>query len=116
MGGSRARWGPGEGSPHDQEIIPRKAWVGRGGRIFQEQLDEEGAGRLLEEAMRRAVLRYDPDDVLLTLQEVAEMVHLHPTTVERLMRDKEIPGFKLGQSWRLSRKRYREWVDAGGGS
>jgi excisionase family DNA binding protein len=38
---------------------------------------------------------------LLTAEEVAAVLRLHPTTIKLLMRNGELPGKKIGGQWRL---------------
>ncbi len=37
----------------------------------------------------------------LTVEEVAQKLHMHPDTVARLLRKGEIPGHKIGGQWRV---------------
>ena len=41
---------------------------------------------------------------LLTLEQVAEYLNVDKFTVYRLLADKELPGFKVGNQWRFKRK------------
>ncbi len=43
-----------------------------------------------------------PKDVL-TAEEVAKHLRIHPYTVRRLVRDGKLPGFKVGGQWRFNR-------------
>lgn len=52
---------------------------------------------------------------MMTVQEVAEYLDCHPYTVHRLLRQHEIPGFRLGGDWRLRRSDIDKWIAAGGG-
>ena len=38
---------------------------------------------------------------LLTIVEVAEILKLKESTIRKKMRDNEIPGYKVGQIWRI---------------
>lgn len=40
----------------------------------------------------------------LTIEEAAELLRIHPDTVRRLIREKRLPGKKLGREWRISRE------------
>jgi excisionase family DNA binding protein len=46
----------------------------------------------------------------MTVDEVAEYLHLHPLTVRRLARDGEIPAFKVGRQWRIKRDLLYRWI------
>ena len=47
---------------------------------------------------------------LMTVEEVAEYLNLHPLTVRRLARENKIPFFKLGRQWRAKRELLDEWI------
>ena len=49
---------------------------------------------------------------VLTLQEVADLLRVHPNTVYRLARKGRIPAFKIGTDWRFHRSRIEEWMRA----
>ena len=56
-------------------------------------------------------------DPIMTVDEVAEYLDLHPLTVRRLARDGEIPAFseipfrgKVGRQWRVQRKLLDQWL------
>jgi excisionase family DNA binding protein len=44
---------------------------------------------------------------LMTLAEVASYLRVHPRTVYRLLKSKELPGFRVGSDWRF----YRDVID-----
>lgn len=48
--------------------------------------------------------------MMMTLEEVARYLRLHPSTVYRLAREGIIPGFKLGSQWRFNRERVDRWM------
>jgi len=48
--------------------------------------------------------------VVLTLGEVAEYLHVHPSTVYRLLKDHTIPAFKVGSDWRFSQESIARWI------
>ena len=50
-------------------------------------------------------------DPILTVEELAEYLQLHPLTVRRLARDNEIPVFKLGRQWRAKRTLLDNWIE-----
>jgi excisionase family DNA binding protein len=47
---------------------------------------------------------------LLTLEQVAEYLNVDKFTVYRLLNDKELPAFKVGNQWRFKRKRLENWL------
>ena len=50
-------------------------------------------------------------DSMMTVEEVAEYLSLHPLTVRRLARDGEIPAFKVGRQWRVKRVLLERWIE-----
>jgi excisionase family DNA binding protein len=46
---------------------------------------------------------------VLTVAELANYLHLHPSTVYRLLKRKEIPGFRIGNDWRFNIEAIDEW-------
>ena len=49
--------------------------------------------------------------LMMTIDEVAEYLQLHPLTVRRLARDGEIPAFKVGRQWRGKRALFEQWIE-----
>jgi excisionase family DNA binding protein len=47
---------------------------------------------------------------MLTTEEVAELLKLHPLTVRRLAREGEIPAFKVGRQWRVKKVLLDHWI------
>ncbi len=48
---------------------------------------------------------------LMTIEETAEYLKLHPLTVRRLAREEKIPAFKLGRQWRVKRELLDKWLE-----
>lgn len=53
-----------------------------------------------------------PDDEILTLDEVAVYLKAGKKTVYRLAQQGEIPAFKLGGTWRFRRSELDRWIAA----
>jgi excisionase family DNA binding protein len=47
---------------------------------------------------------------VLTLEEVAQFLRIHPSTVYRLLRKHTIPAFKVGSDWRFNQESVEKWV------
>lgn len=47
---------------------------------------------------------------IMTVEDVAQYLSLHPLTVRRLARDGEIPAFKIGRQWRVKRELLDQWI------
>ena len=50
------------------------------------------------------------DSSILTVEEVANILHLHVMTVYRLAKDGKLPGFKVGGRWRFERTALDAWM------
>jgi len=46
---------------------------------------------------------------MLTVKELAHYLRLNQSTVYRLLREKRLPGFKIGDSWRISLEHIEQW-------
>ena len=55
------------------------------------------------------------ESAVMTLHEVADYLHCHRSTVLRLLRERKIPGFKMGGSWRFLKSDVDQWIAQGGG-
>lgn len=47
---------------------------------------------------------------LLTLEQVAEYLNVDKFTVYRLLAEKQLPAFKVGNQWRFKRKLIENWL------
>jgi excisionase family DNA binding protein len=47
---------------------------------------------------------------VLTLEEVAEFLQVHPSTVYRLLKNRRIPAFKIGSDWRFNQESIQSWI------
>ena len=53
-------------------------------------------------------------DELLTVEQAAERLQMHPDTVRRLLRDSQLPGRKIGaRQWRISADALKAYVEGG---
>ena len=47
----------------------------------------------------------------LTLAELAAYMHVHPSSIYRMLRAHKLPGFKVGhRDWRFNRKAIEQWM------
>ena len=49
-------------------------------------------------------------NTVMTLEEVAEFLRVHPSTIYRLLKRHGIPAFKMGADWRFNRESIEKWV------
>jgi excisionase family DNA binding protein len=54
------------------------------------------------------MVKDDPE--ILTIVQVADLLHLHTMTVYRLARGGRLPGFKVGGRWRFRRDMLEDWM------
>jgi excisionase family DNA binding protein len=47
---------------------------------------------------------------VLTLEEVAEFLRVHPSTIYRLIKKRSIPAFKIGSDWRFNQESIERWM------
>lgn len=47
---------------------------------------------------------------IMTTEEAAEYLQLHPLTVRRLAREGEIPALKVGRLWRVKKALLDRWI------
>jgi excisionase family DNA binding protein len=50
-------------------------------------------------------------DPVMTIDEVAEYLHIHTLTARRLAREGAIPAFKVGRQWRIKRALLDRWME-----
>ena len=60
--------------------------------------------------MTRARSRYY-DSPLLTLQECADLLGVNRSTIYRLLKRRDIPGFQIGSDWRFEKKTLLKWIE-----
>lgn len=48
-------------------------------------------------------------DEFFTIDELAEYLRVHPTTIYRLLRQGRLPGFRVGGNWRFRRSLIEQW-------
>jgi excisionase family DNA binding protein len=47
---------------------------------------------------------------VLTLEEVASYLRVHPSTIYRLLKKKRLPAFKVGTDWRFNVESIDRWL------
>jgi excisionase family DNA binding protein len=47
---------------------------------------------------------------LMTVEELASKLRCHPATIYRLIKQRKIPGFKVGADWRFSSPLIDHWI------
>jgi excisionase family DNA binding protein len=51
-------------------------------------------------------------DKLYTIEEVAELLAVHPDTVRRYLRDKRMRGVKLRRFWRIPHSEFQKFLES----
>jgi len=49
------------------------------------------------------------DGQVMTLEEVAAYLRVHPSTIYRLLKKNQIPAFKVGSDWRFNLESVDKW-------
>jgi excisionase family DNA binding protein len=47
---------------------------------------------------------------ILTVSELSEYLHVHRTTIYRMLREGNLPGFRIGSDWRFSLEAIEQWL------
>ena len=53
---------------------------------------------------------------IYTVEEVADLLKIKPTTVRAMLRDNELNGFKAGKAWRVTEDDLKKYIQSQGGS
>ena len=56
--------------------------------------------------MKRSLSQAAP---VLTLRELAEYLRVHPSTIYRLLKTRQLPAFKIGADWRFNVEEIERW-------
>jgi excisionase family DNA binding protein len=59
---------------------------------------------------RKACPKPMPDDDVLTLREICDLLQVHPSTVYKLLREGRIPSFRIGKEWEIPERRVMRWM------
>jgi len=54
---------------------------------------------------------YEGKDEYLTLEEVASLLKVSKRTIYRMVKRKELPAFKIGESWRVSKREFEKMIE-----
>jgi excisionase family DNA binding protein len=47
---------------------------------------------------------------VLTVREVAIVLHVHSSTIYRLLKEHKIPAFRIGSDWRFNEEAIGDWI------
>jgi excisionase family DNA binding protein len=50
-----------------------------------------------------------PSHKVMTVEEVSQYLHIHPSTLYRLLKRGEIPAFRIGSDWRFNIEAIDAW-------
>jgi excisionase family DNA binding protein len=48
---------------------------------------------------------------LLGSDEAAQLLRIHPKTLQRMARQRQIPGIQIGKLWRFRRSELNAWIE-----
>jgi excisionase family DNA binding protein len=60
--------------------------------------------------MAKEVIMLMTEEEVLTVKEVAQRLRLSEETVKRLLRKEELPGHKVGGSWRIGKQQFDHYL------
>jgi excisionase family DNA binding protein len=60
----------------------------------------------IREVMRRSLSDIAP---VLTVRELSDYLRVHPSTIYRLLRARQLPAFKVGSDWRFNVEEIDRW-------
>lgn len=46
---------------------------------------------------------------IMTVKEVSDYLHVHPSTIYRLLKRGELPAFRVGSDWRFNAESIDQW-------
>ena len=55
-------------------------------------------------------------DRVLTVGELSEYLRVHPSTIYRLLKERRLPGFRVGSDWRFNMEAIDKWRMGQGGA
>jgi excisionase family DNA binding protein len=55
----------------------------------------------------------ESDHDILTINDLCDLLHVHQSTVYRLIKKGKIPSFRIGSDWRFRRDQIERWVAEG---
>lgn len=54
---------------------------------------------------------------ILTVEEVAQFLRVHPSTIYKMLKKKQLPAFRVGSDWRFAVEALEKWLgEAASGS
>lgn len=65
---------------------------------------------LRRDLLHQPVMALDTPIVVMTVTEVADYLRVHPSTVYKLLRKREVPAFRIGSDWRFNRTQIDQWM------
>ena len=48
--------------------------------------------------------------VVMTTRELADYLHVHPSTLYKLLRRRQVPAFRVGSDWRFNKSQIDQWM------
>jgi len=88
---------------HKQRVIITRCQVS-----FESQFGGEGESQVERKGTTGTPRRGQPTKVM-TVRDVSAYLHVHPTTIYRLLKKKKIPAFHIGSDWRFNIEDIDRW-------
>jgi excisionase family DNA binding protein len=62
---------------------------------------------MIEHDMKRS--HVESQTRVMTVKEVSDYLHVHPSTIYRLIKRRQIPAFRIGSDWRFNVETIDKW-------
>ncbi len=66
--------------------------------------------RSFKEDIEMKRLQYPGPQKVMTVREVSAYLHVHPSTIYRLVKRNQIPAFHIGSDWRFNIEAIDHWI------
>lgn len=61
--------------------------------------------------MEDMIKNYDVGEIYYTVTEIAEILKLHPNTIQTWIKNKKMPGFKIHSKYRIPKSDFDKWLE-----
>jgi excisionase family DNA binding protein len=78
----------------------------------EKDVGHDGREYAVGEKTRRAETVLPPSRTVMTLQETADYLRVTRSTIQQLLKRKQIPAFRIGRHWRFNTKEIETWCSS----
>ena len=75
-------------------------------------MESRAGGRMIsfKEGIEMKRLQYPGPTKVMTVRELSDYLHCHPSTIYRMLRRNQIPAFHVGSDWRFNIEAIDHWI------